>query len=162
MSDAVGLLKASVGRAADALCAMANVDVELGEVGAHDDADEPLDGGASVAILLGITGGLTGSIVLVAPEPLRVAELIGVPAHLAESAVAELGNILGSHLVIGLEEAAGVPATILPPVVLPSGGAVVDVAPGVARVDLRCSWLVTLYVWFDGLPAESCSTTHEP
>jgi CheY-specific phosphatase CheX len=108
---AVELMEASVGRAAGALCAMLNVDVEPSAV-AGDAVPVPL---APRAVNIGVLGDLTGSIVLVVLSPATLAELLRVPDELVESAIAEVGNIVASHLVLGLEEAADASLSITPP-----------------------------------------------
>ena len=108
---AVELMEASVGRAAGALCAMLNVDVEPGEV-TDDSVPVPL---APRAVKIGVFGDLTGSIVLVVLSPPTLAELLQVPHELVESAIGEVGNIVASHLVLGLEEAADAALSITPP-----------------------------------------------
>jgi len=108
---AVELMEASVHRAAGALCAMLNVDIEPSEV-TDDAVPVPL---APRAVRVGVLGELTGSIVLVVLSPPTLAELLGVPEDLVESAIGEVGNIVASHLVIGLEEAADASLSITPP-----------------------------------------------
>ena len=108
---AMELMEASVGRAAGALCAMLNVDVEPSAV-VGDAVPVPLE---PRAVNIGVFGDLTGSIVLVVLSPATLAELLRVPEELVESAIAEVGNIVASHLVLGLEEAADASLSITPP-----------------------------------------------
>ncbi len=108
---AVELMEASVERAAAALCALLNVDVEPSAV-VGDPVPLPV---APSAVNIGVLGDLTGSIVLVVLSPATLAELMRVPAELVESAIAEVGNIVASHLVLGLEAAAEVSLSITPP-----------------------------------------------
>jgi len=108
---AVELMEASVGRAAGALCAMLNVDVEPSAV-VDEAVPVPL---APRAVRIGLLGDLTGSIILVVLSPPTLAELLRVPEELVESAIAEVGNIVASHLVLGLEAEAELSLSITPP-----------------------------------------------
>lgn len=130
--DPVQLMTATVARAAGALCAMVNVDVEPGEVRG---ADRPV-AAAAMAVRLGLSGDLDAAVVLLVPDPGSLASLLGAPAHLAESAIAEAGNILGSHLLIGMEAEAGLSLSITPPEIT------TDAAEAAAWVDgERLAWV---------------------
>lgn len=121
-THAIELMEASVARAAAALCAMLNVDVEPSPVMGHDVA---VPRGPS-AVRIGLLGDLTGSIVLVVLSPVTLADLLVVPEHLVESAIAEVGNIVVSHLVLGLEAAAAASLSITPPDVSTDEGIVAE------------------------------------
>ena len=64
---------------------------------------------------LALSGGLDGSVVLLASDPATLGGLLGADEHLVDSAIAELGNIIGSHLLIGLEAITGSRLSITPP-----------------------------------------------
>jgi chemotaxis protein CheY-P-specific phosphatase CheC len=110
----------------------------------------------SMAVRIDLSGGVAGSVLLLVPDADAVVALLRAPRELAESAIAEVGNVVSSHLVVGLEEHVERQVQITPPSVTRDVGDVdrwidVDARGGrsVAWVELRGECPVVLVLAVD-------------
>lgn len=111
------------GNAATALSQMVNARVDLGlprtaELTLADIADLVGEGDGDVAVVLvTVTGDLAGTLVLLLEESTVITEALGVTDEFVVSALAEIGNIVGSRFLISIGEMVALDGEVEPPAV---------------------------------------------